>query len=204
MIGEHIYDYYDDPTFGQVSYAPCLDEPINHVHDLAVFNETSSKTIVGIGYNQTIGVTVANRGDYTEISKLTVYANSTAMGAFTDVTILARNSATLTAVWNTSGFANGDYILTCVVDPVPGETAVLDNNYTSTTIIHIGVPGDISGPTPGVYDGTCNMRDVQYLILLFNTYPSSPNWNPNADINNDGTVNMRDIQIAILNFNKHE
>jgi hypothetical protein len=48
------------------------------------------------------------------------------------------------------------------------------------------------------------MRDVNYLIQLFNTNPSSPNWKPNADVNNDGTVNMRDIQIAILNFNKHE
>jgi hypothetical protein len=70
--------------------------------------------------------------------------------------------------------------------------------------VHVGVPGDISGPTLGVYEGTCNMRDIQYLILYFNTNPSSPTWKPNADINNDGTVNMRDIQIAILNFNKHE
>jgi len=42
------------------------------------------------------------------------------------------------------------------------------------------------------------------MITLFNTYPFSSNWNPNADVNNDVTVNMRDIQIAILNFNKHE
>ena len=49
-----------------------------------------------------------------------------------------------------------------------------------------------------------DMRDINYTILLFNTNSSSPNWKPNADINNDGTVNMRDIQIAILNFNKHE
>ena len=74
----------------------------------------------------------------------------------------------------------------------------------TVSAISARVPGDISGPTQGVYDGTCNMRDIQYLILLFTTKPSSPNWNPNADINNDATVNMRDISIAILNFNKHE
>ena len=48
------------------------------------------------------------------------------------------------------------------------------------------------------------MRDIKYIISLFNTTPISPNWNPNADINNDGIVNMRDVQIPILNFNKHE
>ena len=80
----------------------------------------------------------------------------------------------------------------------------MDNNYTSTVVLHVGVPGDISGPTQSVFDGTTNMRDVQYLVLLFATKPLSPNWNPNADINNDATVNMRDISIASLNFNKHE
>jgi hypothetical protein len=48
------------------------------------------------------------------------------------------------------------------------------------------------------------MRDINYLILRFNSKPDSPNWNPNADVNNDRTVNMRDIQIAILYFNQHE
>ena len=87
---------------------------------------------------------------------------------------------------------------------VSGETNTANNNFTCSVPVHVGVPGDISGPTVGVYDGTTNMRDIQYLILYFNTNPSSPNWKPNADINNDGTVNMRDIQIAILNFNQHE
>jgi hypothetical protein len=87
---------------------------------------------------------------------------------------------------------------------VPGEINTSDNNYTCPVRVHVGVPGDVSSPTQGVYDGLVNMRDIYYIILLFNTDPSSPNWKPNADINNDGTVNMRDIQIPVLNFNKHE
>jgi len=75
---------------------------------------------------------------------------------------------------------------------------------THKITIHYGLVADVSGTTLGVPDGTVNMRDISYMIMLFNTRPSSPNWNPNADINNDGTVNMRDISIAILNFNKHE
>ena len=59
------------------------------------------------------------------------------------------------------------------------------------------IPGDVN------MDGTVNMRDIQRMILLFNTNRSSPSWDPNADVNNDGTVNMRDIAIALTHFNQH-
>jgi hypothetical protein len=77
---------------------------------------------------------------------------------------------------------------------------------TSIMPVHVGVPGNVYGNSypPPVYDDVCNMRDVTYLILHFNTTPGSPNWDPNADVNDDGVCNMRDITIAILNFNKHE
>jgi len=171
--------------------------------DIGITNLDISKTVVGLGYSLNINVTIANQGDYTETSNATAYANTTII-ASQNVTLPAGNSTTVTFTWNTTGFAYGNYTLSAYALPVPGETDTTDNNYTSSIPVHVGVPGDISGPTQGVYDGTTNMRDVQYLILLFNTNPSSPNWKPNADINNDGTVNMRDIQIAILNFNKHE
>lgn len=64
------------------------------------------------------------------------------------------------------------------------------------------IPGDVSGEQLGVPDGKVDMRDIQYLIMLFMTKPSSSNWNPNADVNNDAVINMRDINIALLNFNK--
>jgi len=171
--------------------------------DIGITNLDISKTVVGLGYSLNINVTIANQGDYTETSNATAYANTTII-ASQNVTLTAGNSTTVTFTWNTTGFAYGNYTLSAYALPVPGETDTTDNNYTSSIPVHVGVPGDVSSPTIGVYDGTTNMRDIQYLILLFNTNPSSPNWKPNADINNDGTVNMRDIQIAILNFNKHE
>ena len=57
---------------------------------------------------------------------------------------------------------------------------------------------------PGRYDKVVNMKDIAYMVVLFNTKPTSANWNPNADINDDAVVNMRDIAIGIINFNKHE
>lgn len=173
------------------------------VHDVAVTNVASSKTVVGQGFSASINVTVANQGGYTETFNATAYVNTTII-ASQNVTLSVGNSTTVMFTWNTTGFAYGNYSISAYAWPVPGENNTANNNLTCNVPVHVGVPSDISGPTQGIYDGTCNMRDIQYLILLFNTNPSSPNWKPNADINNDGTVNMRDIQIAILNFNKHE
>jgi hypothetical protein len=50
------------------------------------------------------------------------------------------------------------------------------------------------------HDNTINMRDINALILVFNTTPQSPNWNPEADLNKDNVVNMRDISILVLTF----
>jgi hypothetical protein len=49
-------------------------------------------------------------------------------------------------------------------------------------------------------DYIINMRDINSLVLIFNTTPASPKWNPDADVNNDGVVNMRDINILIQTF----
>jgi hypothetical protein len=105
---------------------------------------------------------------------------------------------------NTTTCAYGNYTLEAVAEPLPEEIDISDNNCTCSFTVHVGVPGDISGPTQGVYDGKCDTRDINYLIAHFNSKPGSAKWNPNADVNGDNTVNTRDIQIAILNFNKHE
>ena len=165
---------------------------------------TPSKNVVGQGYNLNINVTAANQGDYEETFNVTVYANTTVIGTQIVNNLFNGTSTVLAFTWNTTSVAYGNYTISAYAEPVPNETYVADNNVTCIAPVHVGVPGDISGPAQGVYDGTTNMRDVNYLILLFNTNPSSPNWKPNADINNYATVNMRDIQIAILNFNKYE
>jgi len=151
-----------------------------------------------------VNVTVSNNGYFPETFNVTVDANTTMIGTQTVDNILNGTSTAFAFAWNTTGFAYGNYTLWAYAEPVPNETNTANNNYTCSTPVHVGVPGDVSSIVLGVYDGICNMRDINYLILHFTTKPSSPNWNPNADISNDATVNMRDIQIAILNFNRHE
>jgi hypothetical protein len=152
-----------------------------------------------------INVTVENQGNYTETFNVTTYANTTILET-REITLESAVSTTLTFTWNTSGFAYGNYTIWAYASPVQGETDTADNNVSAIMPVHVGVPGNVWGNQnpPPTYDDVCNMRDVTYLILHFNTNPISPNWDPNSDVNNDGVCNMRDVTVAILNFNKKE
>ena len=171
--------------------------------DLEVVNVIPSKTLVGEGYFISINVTVADPGFSAEIFNVTLYANSSSVENQT--VILAPGwSRILHFSWNTSGFIYGNYSISAYAWPVQSEVITANNNCTADTQIHVGIPGDVSSSMLGLYDKVVNMKDVAYMVALFNAKPGSPNWNPNADVNNDGVVNMKDIATAILNFNRHE
>jgi hypothetical protein len=187
-------------TGGMVHLGPS----IGPVDDISVVGLTSQKSIVGKGFSTMINVTLNDEGNYDVISNLTVYANQVAIpnASFQMISLLSGHQTFVAFIWNTTGFNYGNYTLTAVLDAVPNETD-LDDNTGYSQNVRIGVPGDVSGMTVGVPDGVTNMRDVAYLVSLFNTRPSSQNWNCNADINNDGVCNMKDIAIAVYYFNQH-
>ena len=174
-----------------------------YVYDIAIDNMTS-KSVIGRGYCANISTALSNYGTYTETMNVTSYCNTTNFANLTDLTLANRTSTSRVLVWNTTGFAYGNCTIWAYAEPLLGEIDVRDNNCTCGLPVHVGVPGDVSSSSQGVYDKKCDMRDIAYLVILLNTNPSSPNWNPNADVNNDGTVNMKDIAISIINFNKHE
>jgi len=162
------------------------------------------KTVAGQGYGLNITIIVANQGNSIRSFNLTVYCNSTLIIFLTDITLAGEETRTFVLAWNASGFAYGNCTVWAEIPVFPEESDVADNNFTYPAPVHVGVPGDISGSSPGIYDGVVNMKDIAYMVGLFNTRPSSPNWRTNADINNDGICNMRDIAIAIYYFNQIE
>jgi hypothetical protein len=172
-------------------------------HDVGVSNVTLSKTVVGQRYTLNFTIAVADLGDYAETFNVTAYANTTSVTS-QNVTLPSGSSTGVNFTWNTTGFAKGNYTLSAYAWPVQGENDTSNNNFTCSVPVHVGVPGDVSGPTLGAYDGVTNMRDVAYMIARFNTKPSSTNWDPNADVNNDGICNMKDVAIAIFYFNQRE
>jgi hypothetical protein len=170
--------------------------------NVAVQGATPVKTVVGQGYNATIAIQVENQGWETRTTNVEVTLDTTTILTLNGLVMTGKNRTILTYTWQTSGYSKGNYTVSATATTVSGETDITDNHCT--WMIHVGVPGDVSSSTQGAYDGTVNMRDIQYMIMLFNAKPGSTKWNPNADVNNDLVVNMRDINIAIMNFNKHE
>jgi hypothetical protein len=171
------------------------------VHDVAVTNVTSDKTVIGQGFTGNITVTVQNQGYFTEKITIKTYANTTIITTITNITLARGNSATITFVWNTTGFVKGNYTISVYTKPVLGETDTADNTLTDGGV-YVGVPCDVTGPTLGVPDGVCNMRDIGYICSKFMTK------DPNCDVTGptkgvpDGIVNMRDIGEACHNFMK--
>ena len=176
-------------------------------HDIAVLNIVPSKTIVGKGYSMTNNVTVIDFGTSDETFNITLYANQTIIGTLTNVTLVCGNCTTITVPWNTSGLAKGNYTISAYAWPVNGETDTDDNTFIDGIVL-VGVPCDVTGPTPGVPDGRCDMRDIGYICGKFGTIPSSSNWDANCDVTGpvwgvpDDTINMRDVGEACSNFGK--
>ncbi|MGD0494707.1 MAG: dockerin type I domain-containing protein [Candidatus Bathyarchaeia archaeon] len=147
---------------------------------------------LGQGYSGNITVTAENLGGYTETFNITAYANTTII-ASESVTLPAGNSTTVTFVWNSTGFAYGNYTISAYALPVLGETNTANNNFTGG-VVTVTFPGDVNG------DGTVDIYDAILLSGAFGSSPGSPKWNPNADLNNDGIVDIYDAIILAGNY----
>jgi len=161
-------------------------------HDVAINSVTSSKTVVGRGFNVAINVTVANYGSYSETFMVTAYVDATEI-ASQNVTLLSGNSATITLIWNTTSFAYGNYTISAHAWPVPDEINTANNNFTGG-IVKVTIPGDING------DGTVDISDAAQIGINWqHTVPPAP---ANADINSDGIIDISDAAIVGVNWQK--
>ena len=171
-------------------------------NNIAVQLALPPKTVVGQGYTYNIRFQLENQGWDAQTTSVTVYVNTTVLSTFTNLAMSGLDKMTLNSTWQTAAYTKGNYTISIIATPIPSEVDTTDDNFMWT--LHLGVPGDVSSNTPGVYDKVVNMKDIAYLVALFNTKPSSAGWNPNADVNDDGVVNMKDIAIGVAYFNKRE
>jgi len=169
-----------------------LMKPYGGVCDIGITNITTSKTVVGQGYNLSITAKTLNYGVITQTFNMTVYVNQTVVGQ-TQISLTGRNSTTLTFVWNTTGFDKGDYTISAVAEPVPGETDFADNTFTDG-VVKVTIPGDING------DCIVDMTDLGWIAYSYGATPSDPKWNPNRDITDDNLIDMTDLGIACMHY----
>jgi hypothetical protein len=109
-------------------------------HDVAVTAVNVSPLTVVPGDIVYINVTVQNKGAYTEIFNVTVYANSAVVGVQT-ISLDATVSAMLHFSWNTSGMGKGDYTISASASAVPGEVNTADNSFVAAEPVTILTPG---------------------------------------------------------------
>jgi outer membrane protein assembly factor BamB len=165
------------------------------IHDVAVTNVTSSKTVVGQGYGANMTVTVQNQGNFTETFNITVYANTTSV-ASQNITLSSGNSTNLTLTWNTTGFVYSNYTISAYAWPVLGETNTANNNRTDGLAV-VTIPGDLNG------DLAVGLKDLVILAGAYGSRPGNPNWNANADIDGNGVVGLSDLVVMATHYGQH-
>lgn len=165
------------------------------VHDVALTNVTTSKdgckpmpTVSGLysgPFHVDVNVTVLNRGSFTENISVTFYANATGVDTLIVQNLGSGLQTILHFMWNTTGWAYGNYSMNALALPVSGETSLGDNLF-SDGIVKVVIPGDING------DRTVNILDSIIIGNSFLAKPGDANWNPNADVNCDDVINILD------------
>jgi hypothetical protein len=150
-----------------------------------------SKTVVGQGYNLYLNLTTTNEGSSAGAFYVASYANTTQVAKRT-LAVSIGSSTTISVVWNTTGFAYGNYSIYAYAWPIPEQMNVNETSVDGWVIVTI--PGDLNG------DFTIDIRDAILAASAFNSKPNNPNWNPNADLNEDNAVDIYDATIVANHF----
>lgn len=106
------------------------------IHDVDVTMVLPSSTSVVNGSSLIITVTVINSGSFAETFTVEVAANLTSVASNQTATNLAAGaSMTLDFIWNTTGWALGDYTIEATAD-LPGDPTPADNTLVYG-VIHV-------------------------------------------------------------------
>jgi ABC-type branched-subunit amino acid transport system substrate-binding protein len=181
---------------GKVDYRDLyIVEGVTAVDDVAVENLTSAKTVIGQGYCGNLTVTPQNLGNIPEDFNVTVYANTIALNTL-NFSLAIGGNATEEFVWNTTGFAYGNYTLKAAADVVQYEQNTANNNCTDG-VVTVTIPGDLNG------DFNVSLSDLVLLANAYGSVPGDSKWNPNADINGDGKASLQDLVIMANHYGQH-
>jgi parallel beta-helix repeat protein len=161
-------------------------------HDVAVIKVTPSKLIVNQGSVLCVNTTVINRGSYPETFSLAFRGNGTVLATIDGVNLASWNWTVLSCFWNTTGFANGTYVIEVVASNVLGEIYTADNTFIDGTVKVVKT--DLNG------DGEVNLLDLIIVANALGSTPGQPTWNTDADVKHDGRINVLDLITVAQTF----
>jgi rhodanese-related sulfurtransferase len=168
-------------------------KPLENGHNIAT-KWVAAKSVAGQGFNLSIQVTVLNTGNYTEIFNVTAYVNGTIVKT-ENIALLTGQSATVALVWNTVGFAYGNYTISAYAWPVPGETYTGDNALVDGGVF-ISIPGDVNG------DKKVDLKDVFAVGKAYGSVMGDSRYDTNLDINSDGKIDLKDYFTTCKNYGR--
>jgi len=179
-------------------------------HDVGVTSTTTSKTVVGQGFNVNVSITIFNYGDYAETFDVTAYANTTIIATFPTI-LTSRNSTTITFTWNTTGVPYGNYTISATATPVPAETDIVDNTFIDGWVF-VAIAGEVNlDGIVDIFDGVLVAAASGAKLI---TDPQDPRfgeyWHDDAcprcphdpclDLNQDGVIDGLDLEIVENNY----
>jgi len=150
--------------------------------------------VVCQGRTVSINVTIQNQGTYIGAFDIAVYANATPV-ASRPVALTTKIATTFTFVWNTFGFAKGNYIISAHATPVPDETNTTDNTIINGWIF-VTISGDVDG------DRDVDIYDIVRMSSVYGVVKPDPRYDTNCDMDDDGDIDIYDIVIAVGNYGK--
>jgi parallel beta-helix repeat protein len=103
-------------------------------HDVAVTSVVTSETVIPLGSNCSVTVSVFNKGQYTETFQVTVYANAIVIGTQQVTNLGSTSQVTLTFTWSTTGLLDGDYTISAHATVAPTEIGTADNTFVGGTV----------------------------------------------------------------------
>jgi PKD repeat protein len=159
------------------------------------FGLTTSTTTVSImqTFSQKVTVTLASLSGFTGTVDFTTVVNGTGVSAKLSSQSQYLSSGSILSITlsitTTNSTSLGNYQVTV--------TATDGTVSRSISIpLRVNMLGDILGT------GIVNIVDLGIISYAYGSTPSSPNWNPLADLNHDGVVNVVDFEMAVANFDK--
>jgi hypothetical protein len=174
------------------------------VHDLAGTIDIA-KTVVFQNFSLTINFTIANEGHYPETANASVHIDDMDIVTVDDFPLATRSFQAVSTIWNSSGFAKGNYTVYIDVPQAVNETETTDNIMGDWLII--AMVGDLTG-SDGWPDGKCDMRDIGLVASHFgeNAPPAPANCDITGPVEGvpDGKIDMRDIGLVASHFGETE
>jgi len=166
-------------------------------HNVAIDSIETNKTVVGEGFTVELNVSVRNTGFFTETFNVTLYANTTILQTKT-ITLTERNSTSVTFMWNTTGFAKGNYTISAYIKSIPGETDAEDNTLLADEEVCVTIPGDLDA------DFDVDLYDAVKLLKRYGAKKGSPSYDPNCDIDGDGDIDLYDAVILLRHYGRKD